>query len=484
VARLAARTPVRASQSTLSLHFILEPAQPLERLSRTSAPARRVSRVATLWLPVAILLGFALLFALLFRDRLLPARDVRVVPAIAIADERTESPAPSSASDKPLFQASGWLEPDPFPVRATALTDGIVETVLVLEGESVDAGQTLATLVNEDARLRRNMLADELAMKQAEFDAHCVEVQTMLQQLAAEQAVLTQAEAAVEEAADRLARLTRGPAEATTESERVAARLEKTRREAAVAIANARIREISWDFNRVAYEKLAHVHRIEAAKSLLAEAQLMFDRARITAPMAGRVLRLTAMPGDKKMAGMDDMDSSTIAVLYNPAKLQVRVDVPLADAAGLAVGQRARVRCSLLADTVFEGEVTRIAGQADIQRNTLQAKVRLLAPDDRLRPEMICRVEFLASANPNGTSSTTGDLAVFVPTTAIVDGSRAWICDPTTRRVESRDVTPAADIRDGLQRVDSGIRPGEWVIDSPDTATLKPGQRVHPILKP
>lgn len=280
-----------------------------------------------------------------------------------------------------------------------------------------------------------------------------------------------------------LARLTRGPAEATTESERVAARLEKSRRDAAVAIADARIREISWDFNRVAFETLGHHHRIEAGKATLAEAQLMLDRTRITAPMSGRVMRLTAIPGDKKMAGMDDMDSSTIALLYDPTRLQVRVDVPLADAAGLAVGQRARVRCSLLADTVFEGEVTRIAGQADIQRNTLQAKVRLISPDDRLRPEMICRVEFLATASHDGSASKQNDLAVFIPSSALADGNRVWICDPATRRIETREVSVSADLREGFQRIDTGVRPGEWVIDTP-AANLKPGQRVHPILTP
>jgi multidrug efflux pump subunit AcrA (membrane-fusion protein) len=458
---------------------------PLDHLSHRTTPTKRVSRFATWWLPAAIVLGFAVVFGLLFRDRLLPAPDVRVVPALAIAEERGDAPAPSSsATQHTLFQASGWLEPDPLPVRATTLTDGIVAEVHVLEGETVAAGEIMATLVDDEARLRRDMLGSELAMMQAEFDAHCIEVQTMLQQLAAAQAAHAQAEAAAEEAADMLARLTRGPAEATTESERVAARLEKSRRDAAVAIADARIREISWDFNRVAFETLGHHHRIEGGKAALAEAQLMLDRTRITAPMSGRVMRLTAMPGDKKMAGMDDMDSSTIAVLYNPAKLQVRVDVPLADAAGLAVGQRARVRCSLLADTVFEGEVTRIAGQADIQRNTLQAKVRLLAPDDRLRPEMICRVEFLATASEaGGGSSNKNDLAVFVPASAITGGNRLWICDPTTRRIEAREVSASGDLRDGFQRIDSGVRPGEWVIDTPD-ANLKPGQRVHPILTP
>ena len=479
---------------TFSILPVLHSPASIDHLKRPPAPVARSAKLVTWWLPVTIFLGFVLLFALLFRDRLVPARDVRVVAATAIAAETTTTPGGAAmpadtAGSRLLFQASGWLEPDPLPVRATALAAGVVAEVHVLEGELVEAGQPLATLIDEDARLTRDAMAADLAMKEAEFDAHCIEVQTMLQKLAAGQAVREQAVAAAEEAADRHERLTRGPAQATTESERVSARLEKTRRDADVAIADARIREIAWDFNRVAYETLAHRHGLEVARTMLAEAELNLQRTQIDAPIRGRVMRLLAVPGDKKMLAMDDMDSATVAMLYDPAKLQVRVDVPLADAAGLTIGQRARIRCSLLPDAVFDGEVTRIAGEADIQRNTLQAKVRVIAPDDRLRPEMICRVEFYQAALPsiNGEArrtSAAGDLAVFIPESAVTAESQVWICDADSSRVESREVVVTRDLRDGWLRIKSGIRPGEWVVDDPAATNLKPGQRVRPNLQP
>ena len=55
--------------------------------------------------------------------------------------------------------------------------------------------------------------------------------------------------------------------------------------------------------------------------------------------------------------------------------------------------------------SVFEGEVTRITGEADLQRNTSQAKVRITDPIDQLRPEMLCRVEFLGNSSAAGTAS-------------------------------------------------------------------------------
>ncbi|RYD31234.1 MAG: HlyD family efflux transporter periplasmic adaptor subunit, partial [Verrucomicrobiaceae bacterium] len=208
------------------------------------------------------------------------------------------------------------------------------------------------------------------------------------------------------------------------------------------------------------------------------------SRTIIPAPISGRVLRLIAAPGQKKMLQDNDMESSTVAVLYDPAKLQVRIDVPLADAAGLEVGQGVRVRCNLLPDKVFNGVVTRINGEADLQRNTLQAKVSIMNPVDQLRPEMLCRAEFLAVArggsSTSASSGTPGTTAVWIPESAVSDGV-AWVCDPESHRVTRRVIKPTTDAREGHIRLSDGIRPGEWVILSP--SRLDEGQRVNPTLK-
>jgi RND family efflux transporter MFP subunit len=207
------------------------------------------------------------------------------------------------------------------------------------------------------------------------------------------------------------------------------------------------------------------------------QAQLALARTRISAPVGGRVLRLLAAPGQKRMLGMDEVDSSTIAILYEPDHLQVRVDVALADAAGLQVGQQARIRCSILPERVFSGEVTRITGEADVQRNTLQVKVRVVDPSDLLRPEMLCRVEFLAAATPAGKLAGGGSLATWVPEAALQDGA-VWVCDPQTMRVERRTVRAGTELRDGYRRILEGLNPGEWAVLG--AAKLSAGQRVNP----
>ena len=455
-------------------------------VSHPAAP-QTAKRRATWLLPVGVLLGFSLVFLLLFRDRLIPARGVVVSPAVAIESkpatvEKSASPAPATpVAGRLLFQASGWVEPDPQPIKVTALTDGFIDQVNVLEGAAVKEGEVIATLIEIDSRLAKEAAAAEVEMLEADLAALTTGIETNRFKLDAERADLQSSEADAAEAADRLGRYERMVGGSVPETERITARFENSRRQAAVLAGQARIKEIEQDLKRLAFEITSMKAKNAAARAKLAKATLAHERTRIVAPLDGRVLRLLAVPGQKKMIAMDEVDSSTVVILYDPAKLQVRVDVPLADAAGLSVGQQVRIRCNLLPDEIFNGEVTRLSGEADLQRNTLQAKVRVINPAAKLRPEMLCRAEFLDTAttpNPVGSpAANVGNLAVFVPDSAISDGA-VWVCDPDTKRVNRRAIVSTAETREGYRRLESGIRPGEWIVREP--AGLREGQRVNP----
>ena len=58
---------------------------------------------------------------------------------------KAAAPANSTAVGAMLFQASGWIEPDPLPIKSTALVDGVVQEVHVLEGQLVKKGEIIAT---------------------------------------------------------------------------------------------------------------------------------------------------------------------------------------------------------------------------------------------------------------------------------------------------------------------------------------------------
>ncbi|HCR29204.1 MAG TPA: hypothetical protein DIV79_04215, partial [Opitutae bacterium] len=117
--------------------------------------------MASYGVPIGLGLGFAILLAILFGDRLIPAQTVDLVSVVTLSEDPGSAPilanfdrGSDSAFEAPVvFQASGWIEPDPLPVKATALISGVVDEVFVLEGESVREGDIIATLVDDDAEL-------------------------------------------------------------------------------------------------------------------------------------------------------------------------------------------------------------------------------------------------------------------------------------------------------------------------------------------
>ncbi|QJE95915.1 efflux RND transporter periplasmic adaptor subunit [Luteolibacter luteus] len=447
----------------------------LDSLTRPESGGTPARRMPAWLIPSGIALGFAVLFLALFRDRLLPAPDVKTAVVLTTTGDAKNASASASPGNM-LFQASGWIEADPLPVKATALIDGVVDKVMVLEGQLVKEGDPLATLIDADAKLALAAAERQHAAMVSECEAHQASIETLKKKLEGAATRITAARSSEDEAEDRYSRI-KNLKSAISESDIVSARLRYERERSLHLAAQAEAAELEAEINRVNLETKAKGDGIDGAWVAVQKAKLTLERTKIPSPISGRVLRLNAAPGQKKMLQMDEAESSTIATLYDPAKLQVRVDVPLADAANLSVGQKAKIRCGLLPDKIFEGEVTRITGEADLQRNTLQAKVRILDPIDQLRPEMLCRVEFMGNASM--LTQAGGALATWIPQEAVADGA-AWVCDPESKRVSKRSIQASNETREGMVRISEGLKPGEHVVLSPQG--LDEGQRVNPSL--
>ena len=231
---------------------------------------------------------------------------------------------------------------------------------------------------------------------------------------------------------------------------------------------------------------------IAAAMVKLEESNLAHNRTKIVSPVDGVVLELKAAPGQKKLLRMDDPDSATIAVLFETGKLQARVDVPLADARQLAPGQAAIITSDFLPNAEFKGVVSRIVGTADLQRNTLQAKVRVIDPDPRLRPEMLCRVKFLehrmatgvVANNTSRQAVSDGSRAVMAPVDCLFDreknSAKVWVVSPDGSRALLRKIELGTLEIENYVSVRKGLLAGEKLILPPHDG-LKQGRRIQPI---
>jgi multidrug efflux pump subunit AcrA (membrane-fusion protein) len=178
---------------------------------------------------------------------------------------------------------------------------------------------------------------------------------------------------------------------------------------------------------------------------------------------------------------MDAPDSSTALIIFEADKLQARIDVPLADASKLSLGQKVEIVCSILPELKFEGILTRISGEADLQRNTLQVKVRILNPDERLRPEMLCRAKFLLNTENSKSKKSANNLGVFVPFTLKPENNQSikelWIIGADGRSAELRKVRFGKEINNQYISVISGLNAGDLIILNPPSS-LKSGDRI------
>ena len=197
----------------------------------------------------------------------------------------------------------------------------------------------------------------------------------------------------------------------------------------------------------------------------------------IRAPVAGVVQRLMVAPGQKKVLMADNPESATVALLFQPESLQARIDVPLAEASRLSPGQAVLIESEFLPGTELRGHIQRIVGEADLQRNTLQVKVRIENPPPGLRPEILCRARFLDTRESHPQTG----LRVLVPQSALVERSgqsaSVWVVASSGKRAERRELGLTGEEREGFAFVRSGLRPGDRVIIG-SSGNLKDGKRI------
>jgi len=465
------------------------------------------------------------------RKVLRPATPIDVRPVVFAGASTAAQPDTPHTRRGTTVQAPGWLEADPFHVACTALTDGIVEQMLVLEGQRVEAGQIVARLVAQDAELALAASESDLAIAHAELAVVEADVRAARTHwenpvareravsvwraaLAETEAELVQLPALIEVENARLARLEEELSRARTALHRggatdmeviildkqtaaQAATTDATRRTQGILIARrdrrkaevaAAVREFELrvDERRELDAAEATVMRARAliarAKARRDEDALSLERTVITAPITGLVQRRLKVPGDKIMMSTDDPYSAHLLHLYDPDHLQVRVDVPLADAAGLFVGQRCEIVVAILPDVMFRGDVTRITHEADLQKNTLQVKVRVLEPDPVLKPQMLCRVRFLAAGGEPGPGAAGPRLLVPAECVHRDNGtgeSRVWVVrDRYGRRGRSMPVPVVVEQDNGeWVSVRGDLVPGDLLVVAGDA--LSPGRPVR-----
>ena len=318
-----------------------------------------------------------------------------------------------------IVQAPGWIEARPYATLVPGLVDGTVTSVKAIEGDAVKAGQVLATI---DAR----------PFEEAEQQA--------------------------------------AGAYAMARADSAQARLQHTLAEARLSVGEAA--QVDVD---LAAAQLARAEGAELmARGAWERAALDVERCSVVAPVDGVIFERRVEPGER--IGVEHENAGALFALFDPAKVQVRCDVPLADAGNVLPGQLAEITVDAFKGRTFHGTVLVGGFRADIAKNTLQVKIGLDDAEGLLRPDTLTRVRIMVPGS-NGASART---QVVVPAEWVVrDGTRATVLvmdGGWLRRVDLGEVT---DTGDGWLIAGDGVRPGE-VIVHPSHASLPDGTRIAP----
>lgn len=392
---------------------------------------------------------------------------------------RSQSAAPDIASmtvpveSKSLqvrITASGTVQPIQ-TVNLSPKNSGILQKLLVEQGDRVTKGQVIARMQNDDLDAQLMQAQARVAQMQARLAEQ--KAGNRPQEISQAQAKVAQAEALVAQAqaklnlADQKIRRNRSLADegaisrdrldeiqndgntarATLEQEQ--ASLQEARRNLDLMKAGSRVEDIA-DAEGQLQEAIGNLKAVQVKQ----------DDTLIRAPFDGIVTQKYATEGafvTPTTSASDASSATSTAIVALAEGLEVLADVPEVDIQQLKVGQSVEVVADAYPSQVFKGRVRLIAPEAVVKQNvtSFQVRIALVTGQDKLLSGMNADVTFLGD-QING--------AVVVPTVAIVTkaGETGVLVPDQANKPQFRPVTLGAAIGNQTQIVD-GIKSGERV---------------------
>jgi HlyD family secretion protein len=220
---------------------------------------------------------------------------------------------------------------------------------------------------------------------------------------------------------------------------------------------------------------------VEQARGQLALAETQLQNTIIRAPVTGTILERNVEKGEFVTTGFvgDKGAKGYVVSIADLNDLKVEIDVNQNDFAKLGPRQKGIVTTDAFPDRKYEGAIDEVSPEANRQKATVQVKVRILHPDQYLRPEMNASVAFISDAKPVERGAVAKP-SIVVPSSAVRSGSVFVISDgrAVKRVVKSGGTTTLAGGAQGVH-IEDGLIGGEDLIVNPP-AGLKDGDRVKP----
>ncbi len=377
------------------------------------------------------------------------------------------------ASTGPVTLTAGGYIVAHHTIQVSSKVVGKVAWVGVEKGDKVKAAQVLVRLDDSEYRAQLARTQADLAAAQARLSQ--LEAGSRPQEIAAAQAAVEQAEADFKNAELTVGRtrdLFNQNIVSRAQLDNAAAQYDMAKARLASARQNHALVKIGPRSEEIAYARA----QVAQAHANVDYQQTLLDATVIRAPVAGTVLERNVEMGElvsnMNLGGTGGVKTSAVS-LADLDDLQVELDINQNDFPKISPRQECAVTADAYPDRIYKGVVEEISPEADRQKATIQVKVKILHPDDYLRPEMNAHVSFLAPNAPKTAASETFS----IPRSALVqkDGkSSVFVVDGS--RAQLREVQLGRDLRDRVEVV-GGVGPNDNVVTG-GLEGLSSGQRV------
>ena len=261
------------------------------------------------------------------------------------------------AQTEEIVVAAGKLEPMGDVKEIQVPMGGVVDQILVKEGEQVKAGQVLLRLDSETTADRQKSLKESIALKQRQLALKLEEERRYLELNSTEQGVLRRNLNLQQDIERRFQRLEREGAgselqllQQTDKVQQVVGELQKTKvdRQRQAALLGQQIQQLRSELSQLS--------------SQLTEQTVNLRYQVIKAPVNGLVFELKP-----KARGFVAQGSEPVMKVVPFNKLQAKVEIPSSDIGFVQVGQKADLSIESFPATdfgVLEGTVERIGSDA------------------------------------------------------------------------------------------------------------------------
>jgi RND family efflux transporter MFP subunit len=362
------------------------------------------------------------------------------VPITTALAQPLPAGAPAASVGTSLLDASGYIVARRRATVSSKVT-GKVVSVMLEEGQRVEAGQVIARLDDSNWRAA----------------------------LAQSNAQLMQSQANV--------------ASANTAFEDAKPIFERSEKQKAAAVISAQSFDESHAQFNVARNNLLIAERgLETAKAGVEVAQRNLEDTVIRAPFAGIVTEKSAQPGEmvSPVSAGGGFTRTGIGTIVDMDSLEVEVDVSENFINRVSPQQPVTIKLNAYPDWDIPGAVIAMIPTADRAKATVKVRIAIKQKDARIIPEMGARVAFLSDKDPATAGADQGAPAhgVVIPVNAVAssgDSTIVYVVHGST--VERRAVRLGGKSSTG-QIVTAGLDAGMSVAVG-DLSKLSDGARVQ-----